>query len=554
MGDIISRFEKGIQRINIIYGLLLPLLVSVIFSAMLWFIRPGFFQTGELAKITYVIVVVIILAVALVQTISRGSLSQLQKAFIYVLYHIGLGLLTLFVVPHQSPFAFMWLVLLIAVDLLFGKKWQRVTIGYYLFIQIVSFIHASVPVSAESIVVGLTYVVGTLVVAIQASKYRQISDQERSFISSASKETTFERQRLVSLINNMGEAVIATDKRGRVLVYNAAVLDLLDTNQSLEGKSLDSILRLKDSKHKKVKPSYLIEQNPAGLTSKDYTHEFSSDDIINIYLNVAPVRLGFKEEIDSGYILLMRDITKEKSLEDERDEFISVVSHELRTPVAIAEGTISNAMLMNEKGHGTKQISESLDQAHDQVLFLASMINDLATLSRAERTDVKLEITEIDPRTIVHEMGEEYEPQAQRNKLKLTVSAAKNTKPIKTSELYLREILQNFITNALKYTKKGSVILHVRSSEAGDAVFSVSDTGIGLSKADQKKIFQKFFRSEDYRTRESNGTGLGLYVTTKLAHKLKAQIHFESELNKGSTFTISVPSLETNKKHLHSKN
>ena len=91
--------------------------------------------------------------------------------------------------------------------------------------------------------------------------------------------------------------------------------------------------------------------------------------------------------------------------------------------------------------------------------------------------------------------------------------------------------------------------MHVRTNKAGDAVFSVADTGIGLSKADQKRVFDKFFRSEDYRTRESSGTGLGLYVTAKLAHRLGAQIALESELNKGTTFTITVPSLEAPKKH-----
>jgi two-component system phosphate regulon sensor histidine kinase PhoR len=85
--------------------------------------------------------------------------------------------------------------------------------------------------------------------------------------------------------------------------------------------------------------------------------------------------------------------------------------------------------------------------------------------------------------------------------------------------------------------------VHVRNNAKGEAVFSVADSGIGLSKADQKRVFDKFFRSEDFRTRESSGTGLGLYVTAKLAHRLNAKIELESELNKGTTFTITVPSL-----------
>jgi signal transduction histidine kinase len=107
----------------------------------------------------------------------------------------------------------------------------------------------------------------------------------------------------------------------------------------------------------------------------------------------------------------------------------------------------------------------------------------------------------------------------------------------------VREILQNFVTNALKYTEKGSVV--VSAKPRGDGVmFEVSDTGIGISKADQERVFDKFFRSEDFRTRATSGTGLGLYVTMKLTRLIHADISLESELNEGSTFSIFVPNLK----------
>ena len=107
----------------------------------------------------------------------------------------------------------------------------------------------------------------------------------------------------------------------------------------------------------------------------------------------------------------------------------------------------------------------------------------------------------------------------------------------------MREILQNFITNAIKYTDTGSVTIAAEKAERG-IKFTVHDTGIGISKSDQEKIFDKFFRSEDYRTRKTNGTGLGLYVTLKLARLLHAEIDVKSQLNKGSTFSIFIPDLD----------
>jgi signal transduction histidine kinase len=114
---------------------------------------------------------------------------------------------------------------------------------------------------------------------------------------------------------------------------------------------------------------------------------------------------------------------------------------------------------------------------------------------------------------------------------------------LKSSRLYVREILQNFITNAIKYTQAGSITIGAKQQKDG-VLFEVIDTGIGISKGDQERVFDKFFRSEDYRTRENNGTGLWLYVTMKLARLIHAKIDLESELDKGSTFNIFVPSIQ----------
>ena len=111
---------------------------------------------------------------------------------------------------------------------------------------------------------------------------------------------------------------------------------------------------------------------------------------------------------------------------------------------------------------------------------------------------------------------------------------------MRTSKLYLEEVLHNFMTNALKYTRQGTITVSAVKNEDGLHI-SVADTGIGMSKFDQRHIFEKFYRSEDYRTRETSGTGLGLYVCKKLAEKLRVGLTFESRLNHGSTFSIIIP-------------
>jgi signal transduction histidine kinase len=105
----------------------------------------------------------------------------------------------------------------------------------------------------------------------------------------------------------------------------------------------------------------------------------------------------------------------------------------------------------------------------------------------------------------------------------------------------VREILENFVANAVKYTEEGGITVQAEPSAGGGIVFSVKDTGIGISASDQRQLFTKFYRSEDYRTRKTGGTGLGLYLCLELAERLNAKVWCESVINHGSTFFLEVP-------------
>ncbi len=352
-----------------------------------------------------------------------------------------------------------------------------------------------------------------------------------------------DHERLNSLINSMADGVIATSAEGKIVLYNGAALNILDVNSAMKDKFLSQTMRLIDKNNQPVDVHALVMSTKTPLTSRDYRLQYPDNNTINLYLSIAPVHLGFGSGMQ-GYVVLLRDITREKSLEEERDEFISVVSHELRTPIAIAEGNIGNALFIAQKDpNSNPAIVEALTQAHDQTTFLAGMINDLATLSRAERGKLTLEIESINAHDLMQELVKNYSPQAAEKGLTLQVDLDKTLELLNSSRLYVREILQNFITNAIKYTEKGGVTIGARQ-KPGAVEFYVQDTGIGISKTDREKVFDKFFRSEDYRTRQSSGTGLGLYVTMKLARLIHAEIEMTSELNKGSIFKITVPNLK----------
>ena len=353
-----------------------------------------------------------------------------------------------------------------------------------------------------------------------------------------------ERERLISLINSMADGVIATDENTKIVMSNGAALNILDVNSTLEGKRLDTVLMLCDKNNQAIDISQIVLNTKTQFTNRDWKLKYTDSSLINLYISIAPVKLGYGRQGKKGYVLLLRDITREKSLEEERDEFISVVSHELRTPIAIAEGNIGNAEYIYEKsGQTNPTVQTALKQAHVQVEFLAGMINDLSTLSRAERGKLQVDVESINAHDLLDELASNYGPQAEAKGLELHADPDPRLELLQSAKLYVREILQNFITNAIKYTEEGSVTISAIPKNDG-VEFRISDTGIGISKNDQERVFDKFFRSEDYRTRQNSGTGLGLYVTMKLANLIHAEINLQSTLNKGSTFIISIPNLK----------
>jgi signal transduction histidine kinase len=357
-------------------------------------------------------------------------------------------------------------------------------------------------------------------------------------------EEAIEHEQLRSLIGSMADGVIAVDDHIRVVLYNGAALNILDTNGSIKGRSLEKLVPLYDKNGTPISATKLVSETTRATTSRDLLLHEDADSRINLYLSIAPVHLDYGSDGRRGYVLLFRDITHEKSLEEERDEFISVVSHELRTPIAIAESNVSNAQFIVGKQNITDPIiTNALKQAHDQIMFLAGMVNDLATLSRAERGKLTLELSPINAHALVENLVTTYRASAEAKGLQLRADLSRDLETLSSSELYVREVLQNFVTNAIKYTEKGSVVLAARPKDSG-VLFTVSDTGIGISKTDQERVFDKFFRSEDFRTRATSGTGLGLYVTMKLARLLHAEISLESKLNKGSVFSIFIPNLQ----------
>lgn len=470
----------------------------------------------------------------------RPAMSWRASGLRFATYHILSAFYIVLISGFATPFIATWVLLLMASYAYFSKKGLILSV-----ITLITTATADSLLHLDHESVLLTNALSTiavLIVGLTAISISRVQEVDGAELSRSKALETLQRDRILTIVNNLADAVLSTDRNGIIRVYNAASLNLLDTNSSLNGHHIDEILSLND---KDDKPVSLFDnlQKSHGVVVRDDLTMTIDDEILRLELTYSPIRSNYSQskntDVQDGYILILRDVTKAKSLEEERDEFISVVSHELRTPITIAEGTISNVQLMMTRPDISDAVlKQGIETAHDQVLYLAKMVNDLSTLSRAER-GVADTPEEIDLRAMVNDLYSEYSPQAEAKDLHFNLDLGMHLGYVTASRLYLKELLQNFITNSIKYTKEGSVTLRIARKD-DKITFEVKDTGIGISKSDQAKVFNKFYRSEDYRTRETGGTGLGLYVAAKLAKKLGTKIGLHSRLNHGSAFSFTL--------------
>lgn len=471
------------------------------------------------------------------------SKTKRDSAMRLIAYHLLAGAYLLFVSGISTPFVAFWILLLLASNTYFSRNGLNLSVLWFIVvvaIDVYFWYDSDLSVVAFDLIT-LVAIILSGYVTLSISRAQEV---DRTALSKSKEQESLQRDRILTIVNNLADAILSTDKDGMIRVYNASSLNLLDTNDSLNGMHIDEVLKLVDQADKKVSLFEELQQTKSAVTRDDLNYTFDDGEEIRLEVTYSPIRSSYSRtkggETHDGYIVIMRDITKSKSLEEERDEFISVVSHELRTPITIVEGTISNVQVMMKHPDHTKQmLNDAIGMAHDQIVYLAHMVNDLSTLSRAER-GVADNAEDIDVREMIHKLHDEYSKEANTKGLHLNLDLGATLGHVFASRLYLEEMLQNFITNAIKYTKTGTITVTVKQ-KLDVMTFAIKDTGIGISKSDQAKIFQKFYRSEDYRTRETSGTGLGLYVAAKLAHKIGAKIKLTSRLNHGSTFSFTLP-------------
>ena len=225
-------------------------------------------------------------------------------------------------------------------------------------------------------------------------------------------------------------------------------------------------------------------------------------------------------------------------VEQSRQEFVSNVSHELKTPLSSIK--VLTESLMFQEDVPVELYKEFFEDINSEVDRLNSIISDLLTLVRLDQREVPLNIVQINLGDLIQNILKRLAPLAKKKKINLVYESHREI-VADIDEVKFTLALTNLVENAIKYTSEGGNVNVILQGDLQDAFITVEDTGIGIAKEEQSKIFERFYRTDKTRNRETGGTGLGLAITYKTIIMHNGSIVVESEEGKGSIFSVQIP-------------
>ena len=446
-----------------------------------------------------------------------------------------------------SPFLVMWIIVAI-----FAGFFGAIILGIMGLLVILQIISTSVQqgINIQFIIGYLFFGFLPLIFSLVLWVRRQKTDDNTSSLKN--KLSAVESKSDV-VINAIDDGVLAISKDGNIELINPSAQQIIGWDQGdALGLNWKSVLKLVTSDGKDVEEL----ENPIAqsLSKNQPTHNdklfllTSSEKRILVSIVSSPV--GTDGE---GIIVVFRDITKEKAEEREQAEFISTASHEMRTPVASIEGYLGLA-LNPATAHIDEKARDFITKAHESAQHLGRLFQDLLDISKVEDGRMKNNPKIINVNEFLKDIFDGLATKANEKQLNyvfmpdiIDEGKEKSLQPIFYANIdpdHFREVVSNLIENAIKYTPSGEVVVNVTGDDKQISI-SVKDSGIGIPAEDIPHLFQKFYRVDNSDTREIGGTGLGLYLSRRLAEAMSGNLRVESKYKEGSTFYLEIPRMNS---------
>lgn len=361
---------------------------------------------------------------------------------------------------------------------------------------------------------------------VEARRLRE--EQHQRFL-----EVAYEQSRLKTILNSIGDGVMVFNRDQELVLYNRRLVALLELKKPLMiGENVlnllpavitDNIRKILDSP---LEQAAIREEIP--IPSRD-------EKIVEIQFS--PILTERKELL--GVTVIVRDITESKRLEKVKNQFVNMVAHELKAPIAAIVGYLD--MILNRTlGEELKAYDRYIDRCIQRALGLQNLVNDLLNLSRMEAGTVRREIVDLDAVPVIREILDFYSEELKKKNIRL-ICRMPDSLFLRMDEEDLKKILNNLISNGIKYNRENGELRVCCATENSWVVLEIEDTGIGMTNEEQQNLFKEFYRAKNKFTRDISGTGLGLSIVKKIVDNYSGKIEVHSQFQQGTTFRVLLP-------------
>ena len=348
-------------------------------------------------------------------------------------------------------------------------------------------------------------------------------------VSSAQESIDQERRRLDRVLIHMSDGVIATDRVGKITIINDAAREMLSLPKGhAEGLAILDVLDLNEE----ISMSDLYKE-------KGEDHKLSlGERFIDLKFSIIESEMGFIQ----GIVCVLHDVTEAENIERDRKSFVSNVSHELRTPLTSMRSYVE---ALNDGAWQDEKIApQFLSVIQNETNRMIRMVSDLLQLSRMDAGTEDFEKELIDLRALFNFVLDRFDMMIQSDESKNFV-IVRDIIPdqvwIEADQDRMAQVLDNILSNAIKYSPDGGTITASLSLRDGDALLSIADEGLGIPKEELPRVFSRFYRVDKARSRAMGGTGLGLAISKDVVVEHGGKIWVRSALNEGTIFYVSLP-------------
>lgn len=347
-----------------------------------------------------------------------------------------------------------------------------------------------------------------------------------------------------ALLSSIGDGVYAISTESKILYINRQAEELLKIHAvDIIGKTYYDLWDIQDAQGNiipvELRPTIQVLKTHKKFVSSEYSHRLHDGTVFPVDLSVTPLIVNNNL---TGALIVFRDITEKKALDKAKLEFVSLASHQLKTPIGILKWYLEDLKTLPDYQNFSEKVKEYFMTISQTTQRLHTVVMELLYVSRIDDHKVKDLPTHVDVIALTNTVIKEQEVIAKEKSCIVEFLPKRDINPhLFIDAERLRDVIENLISNAIKYSFPNNTIGVVVSQENEFIRLQVTNKGIGIAKKDADKIFSKFFRAENAQLSSTEGSGLGLYIVKEYVEQWSGKIWFESQENKETTFFVEIP-------------